>query len=109
MGLYHVAPVITGFVFAQVRIGVLSGMTSSDGYGTGKDEEPYHELYVRPRWEPPTVHAMADDYLHHMDEDDLCMLRRGAALQMIDMFEMSYTHEHGLWASVDNGVRYLSY
>lgn len=44
-----------------------------------------------------------------MDEDDLRMLRRGTALQMIDMFEMSYTHEHRLCASVDGGVRYLSY
>ena len=77
---------------------------SYDGYGTGEDEEPYHGPYVRPQWEPPTVHATADDFpFHHVDEDDLRMLRRGATLQMIDIFEMSYTHEHGLCASVGNG------
>ena len=76
---------------------------SYDGYGTGEDEEPYHGPYVRPRWEPPTVHATADDYpFHRVDEDDLRMLRRGATLQMIDMFSMSYTHEHGLCAYVDD-------
>ena len=76
---------------------------SYDGYGTDEDEEPYHGPYVRPRWEPPSVHVTEDEYPpHDIDEDDLRMLRRGATLQMIDMFEMTYTHEHGLCASVDN-------
>ena len=78
---------------------------SYDGYGTDEDEEPYHGPYVRPRWEPPSVHVTEDEYPpHDIDEDDLRMLRRGATLQMIDMFEMTYTHEHGLCASVDNEI-----
>lgn len=75
---------------------------SYDGYGTGEDEEPSHGPYVQPRWEPPNVHVTVDDYpFHSVDDDDLRMLRRGATLQMIDMFSMTYTHEHGLYASVD--------
>ncbi|KAH9840036.1 uncharacterized protein C8Q71DRAFT_474535 [Rhodofomes roseus] len=74
-----------------------------DGYGTADDDEHYDGPYERPRWEPPSVNATLDDYpFDDVNDNDLRMLRRGATLQMIDMFRMSYTHQHGLCARVDD-------
>lgn len=76
---------------------------SFDGYGTADDLEHYDGPYERPRWAPPVMYASADDYpFDGIDAHDLRMLRRGATLQMIDTFRMSYTHEHGLCARVDD-------
>ncbi|KZT70807.1 hypothetical protein DAEQUDRAFT_167136 [Daedalea quercina L-15889] len=82
-----------------------------DDWSYDDEDEDYHGSYVRQRWEPPTVHATLEDYpFHDVDEHDLRMLRRGATLQMIDTFEMSYTHEDGLCARVDgDNVVYLGW
>ncbi|KAF9820837.1 hypothetical protein IEO21_01064 [Rhodonia placenta] len=74
------------------------------GYGTPDDEESYEGPYAHPQWAPPTVNVSPADFpfLDSLDGDDLAMLRRGATLQMIDLFSMRYTHESGLQAVVDN-------
>ncbi|KAL6307215.1 hypothetical protein BKA93DRAFT_727629 [Sparassis latifolia] len=85
---------------------------SYEGYGSGDDEEHYEGVYVRPRWSPPTVHAVHNDFAFMDDSEDLdiAMLRRGATLQMIDLFGMSYTHDTGLRAIVDiNTTVYLGW
>ncbi|KAI8985583.1 hypothetical protein BD414DRAFT_522794 [Trametes punicea] len=60
---------------------------SFDGYGTDEDEERYDGPYY------PFLHA---------DSEDLKMLRRGATLQMIELFAMGYSHDTGLTAVVDD-------
>ncbi|EMD39186.1 hypothetical protein CERSUDRAFT_112860 [Gelatoporia subvermispora B] len=86
---------------------------SFDGYGTGEDEGSYEGPYVLPHWAPPTVHVTPADFQfldHALDAEDLAMLRRGATMEMINIFSMSYTHEAGLRAVVDNGnVVYLGW
>jgi len=76
---------------------------SVDGYGTADDEERYEGPYVHPRWQPPSVNVFPEDYafIDELDASDLSMLRRGATLQMIDLFSMNYTHDEGLSAVVD--------
>ncbi|KAI0757411.1 hypothetical protein C8Q80DRAFT_1133487 [Daedaleopsis nitida] len=77
---------------------------SFDGYGTGEDEEPYNGPYVNARWSPPTVHIERDDFPFLVeDAEEFAMLRRGATLQMIELFEMSYDHDTGLCAVVEGG------
>ncbi|KAI0630836.1 hypothetical protein C8Q77DRAFT_1063084 [Trametes polyzona] len=87
------------------------GYWSFDGYGTDEDEEAYHGPYVSARWAPPSVHVSADEYpFLHGDSEDLKMLRRGATLQMIELFQMSYSHDEGLVAIVeDDNVVYLGW
>lgn len=76
---------------------------SFDGYGTGEDEERYEGIYEHARWQPPRVYVEQDNFafMDDMDAADLAMLRRGATLQMIDLFSMSYSHATGLKALVD--------
>ncbi|KAH9888790.1 hypothetical protein C8Q73DRAFT_654623 [Cubamyces lactineus] len=77
---------------------------SFDGYGTGEDEERYDGPYVSPRWAPPSVHVSPEEYPYlDPDSEDFKMLRRGATLQMIELFQMSYSHYHGLSAIVEDG------
>ena len=73
-----------------------------DGYGSGEDEEHYEGPYVNPRWAPPFTHVTPEDY-SFLDDDseELSMLRRGATMAMIELFHMSYDHETGLCAIVD--------
>ncbi|TFK88432.1 hypothetical protein K466DRAFT_662322 [Polyporus arcularius HHB13444] len=75
---------------------------SFDGYGTAEDDEPYNGPYVNPRWAPPTIHVDRDDY-DFLDEDaeEFSMLRRGATLAMIGLFNMTYDHDTGICAVVD--------
>ena len=75
---------------------------SFDGYGTGEDEERYDGPYVAPRWAPPSVPFLPDEYpfLEHGSEE-IAMLRRGVTLPMIELFQMSYSHRTGLCAIVD--------
>ncbi|OCH96357.1 hypothetical protein OBBRIDRAFT_822351 [Obba rivulosa] len=86
---------------------------SFDGYATGEDEESYEGPYVPARWVPPSVHVTPADFPfldRPLDAEDLAMLRRGATLEMINIFSMSYTHEAGLRAVVDDGnVVYLGW
>lgn len=81
-----------------------------EGYGTPEDEEPYEGDYVQARWAPPTVFITPEDYaFEDITDEQLCMLRRGATLQMIALFSMSYTHEEGMRAVVDGNELYLGY
>ncbi|KZT09831.1 uncharacterized protein LAESUDRAFT_721985 [Laetiporus sulphureus 93-53] len=76
---------------------------SADGYGTQEDEEQYEGRYVQPRWAPPRSSARDEDveYMDHLSDDDLAMLRRGATPQMIELFAMGYTHAAGLTAVLE--------
>lgn len=81
-----------------------------EGYGTDEDEEPYYGGYVQARWAPPTVYVSPEDYtFDDVTEEQMSMLRRGATLQMIALFSMSYTHEDGLKAYVDGNELYLGW
>ena len=77
---------------------------SGDGYGTGEDEDHYEGPYINPRWAPPTVYIAPEDY-PFLDDDaeEIVMLRRGATMQMIEIFHMSYDHDTGLCALVEDG------
>ncbi|KAI0358067.1 hypothetical protein OH77DRAFT_1397789 [Trametes cingulata] len=84
---------------------------SFDGYGTGEDDERYDGPYVAARWAPPATHVSADEYPYlDADSEELKMLRRGATLQMIELFSMNYSHDLGLTAVVeDDNVVYLGW
>ncbi|KAL7280711.1 hypothetical protein ACG7TL_005652 [Trametes sanguinea] len=84
---------------------------SFDGYGTGEDEERYDGPYVPASWTPPSVHVSLDDYPYlDPESEEFKMLRRGATLQMIQIFRMSYSHRNGLAAIVeDENVIYLGW
>ncbi|KAH7885761.1 hypothetical protein F5I97DRAFT_1875210 [Phlebopus sp. FC_14] len=68
-------------------------------YGTDSDEEPYEGNYVHPQWAPPTVVIDEEDYVfEQLDDNDLNVLRRGATLGMLQLYDMQYAHEEGLVA-----------
>jgi hypothetical protein len=77
-----------------------------DGYGTDSEEEPYQGHYVPARWQPPSVHVESTDFLFDdLAGDDFKMLRRGATVQMIELFNMSYSHEEGLSVFLEDANR----
>lgn len=81
-------------------------MYGEDGYGTDSDEEPYQGDYVPARWQPPSAHVETTDFLFDdLTEEDFKMLRRGATVQMIELFHMSYSHNEGLSIVLDDGNR----
>ncbi len=83
---------------------------SFDGYGTDDDDEPYGGEYVESRWAPPTVDVSPDDYPYDdLTDEHMSMLRRGATMQMIELFTMTYSHEDGLKAIVDGNEIFLGY
>ncbi|CAL1715159.1 unnamed protein product [Somion occarium] len=85
--------------------------SDADGYGSADDSEPYNGQYTFPRWSPPTVNVSPLD-LHFLDTltgEELSMLRRGCTLQMIQLFDMHYTHDAGLQATVDGNLIYLGW
>ncbi|KAH9940895.1 uncharacterized protein BXZ73DRAFT_42555 [Epithele typhae] len=73
-------------------------------YGTDTDEEHYNGQYVSPRWAPPTVPVTPATF-PFLDDDaeEIAMLRRGATMQMIEIFQMSYDHDAGLLAYIEGG------
>ena len=78
----------------------------AEGYGTDSDEEPYQGDYVPAKWQPPSVHVETTDFLFdELSEEDFKMLRRGATVQMIELFNMSYSHDDGLSIVLDDGNR----
>ncbi|KAI0642445.1 hypothetical protein C8Q79DRAFT_985905 [Trametes meyenii] len=84
---------------------------SFDGYGTGEDEVGYVGAYVAPRWSPPTAAVAVDEYpFLDPDSEEFKMLRRGATMAMIELFQMNYSHDTGLTAVVEDGnVVYLGW
>jgi len=81
-------------------------VSGEEGYGTDSDEEPYEGDYVPAKWQPPSVHVEANDFLFdELSEEDFKMLRRGATVQMIELFNMSYSHDEGLSIVLDDGNR----
>lgn len=74
----------------------------SEGLSVDGDEsETYDGVYVLARWEPPSVDIDPEDYTFQEDEVDqavITMLRRGCTVEMIQAFEMEYTHRKGLVA-----------
>ncbi|KAI0676034.1 hypothetical protein C8Q78DRAFT_964308 [Trametes maxima] len=84
---------------------------SFDGYGTGEDEVGYVGAYVAPRWSPPTTTVAVDEYpFLEPESEEFKMLRRGATMAMIELFQMNYSHDTGLTAVVeDRNVVYLGW
>jgi len=75
-----------------------------EGYGTDSDEEPYVGEYIPAKWQPPSVHVETADFLFdELTEQDFKMLRRGATVQMIELFGMTYSHIDGLSITLDDG------
>jgi hypothetical protein len=85
-------------------------LTSVFAYGSGSEEEPYEGEYVPPQWEPPSIDIDPTALeFEDLDEEDLSVLRRGATVEMLDMYQMTYTHEDGLVAHVDDELLYLGW
>lgn len=67
-----------------------------------EDEDPYNSIYVSPRWEPPSVTIDPADYEGCFADDEeeaiLTMLRRGCTYDMIQAYQMEYSHSEGLIA-----------
>ncbi len=79
-------------------------------YGSDSDDDYYYGEYVHPHWAPPTVHIDPEDYpFDEVTDDVLAMLRRGATPQMIMLFQMEYTHDGGLVATMDGNKIYLGW
>ena len=86
--------------------GELGWVYGTEGYGTSSDEEPYQGDYVLAKWQPPSVHVETNDFLFDdLSDEDFKMLRRGATVQMIELFDMTYSHEEGLSVVLDDGNR----
>jgi hypothetical protein len=67
----------------------------------GDESEVYDGVYVLARWEPPSVDIHPEDYNFLEDEVDqgvITMLRRGCTLEMIQAYEVEYSHKRGLVA-----------
>lgn len=80
------------------------------GYGSDSDGDFYDGEYVHPRWAPPTVDVSPDDFpFEEINNETLSMLRRGATLQMIALFNMTYTHDEGLMAYLEENEVYLGW
>lgn len=71
---------------------VRAGSESEDDYGSPV-------TYVLPRWEPPSVHVHPEDY-PGVEEDVLRLLRRGCSLEMVQNFNIRYSHQQGLIVSL---------
>jgi len=79
-------------------------------YGSDTEDEPYEGEYVSPQWEPPSADIDLTAFeLEDLDDEDLNVLRRGATIEMLDMYQMAYTHAEGLVAHVDDGQLYLGW
>jgi len=85
-------------------------LTEVFAYGSASEEEPFEGDYVSPQWEPPSVDIDPTDFeFEDLDIDDLNILRRGATIDMLDGYQMTYSHEEGLVARVDNEQLYLGW
>jgi hypothetical protein len=73
------------------------------GYGSESGDESYEGEYVAACWQPASVLIDPSDFdLDDLDANDFKMLRRGATLQMIELFNMEYSHSEGLSILVDD-------
>ncbi|KAF7976371.1 hypothetical protein HWV62_6935 [Athelia sp. TMB] len=85
-------------------------LTSVFGYGSDSDEEPYEGEYIAPQWEPPSVQVGPTDYeFDDLSPSDLSVLRRGATLDMLDMFNVTYSHTDGLVAHLEDEQVHLGW
>jgi hypothetical protein len=85
-------------------------LTEVFAYGSASEEEPFEGDYVSPQWEPPSVDIDPTNFeFEDLDDDDLNVLRRGATIDMLDIYRMTYSHEEGLVARVDNEQLYLGW
>ncbi|GJE91286.1 hypothetical protein PsYK624_074350 [Phanerochaete sordida] len=81
-----------------------------DWYGSDDDEPDYDGDYVPARWAPPTLDVRPEDYpFDDINDEMLSMLRRGATMSMIELFDMSYSHDEGLRAVVGESVVFLGW
>ncbi|KZP30460.1 hypothetical protein FIBSPDRAFT_814735 [Athelia psychrophila] len=85
-------------------------LTSVFAYGSDSDEEPYEGEYVSPQWEPPSVTIDPAEYEYEdLSPGDLSVLRRGATLDMLDTFNMTYAHAEGLVAHLEEEKVHLGW
>ncbi|RXW21374.1 hypothetical protein EST38_g4471 [Candolleomyces aberdarensis] len=72
-----------------------------EGVRDSESEDDYGApvSYVLPRWEPPTVRAHPEDY-PGVEEDVLSLLRRGCTLEMVQNFNIRYSHQQGIIISL---------
>ena len=81
-----------------------------ENYGTDEDEEPYDGPYINPRWAPPSVGVLPEDYpLLDPEGSEFAMLRRGATMGMIELFDMTYDHDDGLCAITEGNLVFLGW
>ncbi|KAG5720182.1 hypothetical protein E4T56_gene3270 [Termitomyces sp. T112] len=77
--------------------------------------DEYESVYVPARWEPPSVMVDPEMYVFRnqgVAASILRMLRRGCTVDMIRLFEITYSHDRGLVAhlpSLDNDFAELSH
>ncbi|EKM49055.1 uncharacterized protein PHACADRAFT_154728 [Phanerochaete carnosa HHB-10118-sp] len=99
-----------GEVFADAWGSDDGGDWPFDGYGTDEDEAPYEGEYLPARWAPPILDVHSDDYpFDDINDEMLSMLRRGATMPMIEIFEMSYSHDEGLRAIIGDNIVFLGW
>ncbi|KAG6907140.1 hypothetical protein DXG01_010359 [Tephrocybe rancida] len=81
----------------------------------GSEEEEFETVYVPARWEPPSVVVDPEMYVFRnqgVAASILRMLRRGCTVDMIRLFEITYSHDRGLvahLASLDEDFAELSH
>ncbi|KAJ3504251.1 hypothetical protein NMY22_g17985 [Coprinellus aureogranulatus] len=65
-------------------------------------EGNYGELitYVEPRWEPPAMHVNPSSYHLEANDDALSLLRRGCTWDMVQNFDIRYSHRQGIIVSL---------
>ncbi|KAG6898317.1 hypothetical protein C0992_011908 [Termitomyces sp. T32_za158] len=92
--------------------------TDDDGEGdsvNSYDFDEYESVYVPARWEPPSVVIDPEMYVFRnqgVAASILRMLRRGCTVDMIRLFEITYSHDQGLVAhlpSLDDDFAELSH
>jgi len=85
-------------------------LTAVFPYGSGSEDEQYEGEYISPQWEPPSVDINPTDFeFEDLDNDELNVLRRGATMEMLDLYQMTYTHTEGLIAHVDDEQLHLGW
>lgn len=78
----------------------------SSEYGDGEgvnsyESEEYENVYIPARWEPPSVVVDPEMYVFRnqvVEASILRILRRGCTVDMIRLFEITYSHDQGLVA-----------
>jgi hypothetical protein len=82
-------------------------------YGSDSEDERYYGEYVHPIWEPP-ITAPSMIAVPNQSPTVTKLLRRGATLDMVNLYHMNYSHTEGMSATINDihgnrGVVYLGW